>query len=76
MKQQTLLQFKEGEILKIIKIDCEGSLSQRLAALGMFDGSEAIIVKNDNFGPLILQILNSKIALSRIEANKIYGEKL
>ena len=44
--------------------------------LGLFDGSEIRILKNDSYSPLILEIFDSKVALDRVEAEKIYAEKI
>ena len=76
MERKQLSDFKKGEKAKIQKIDCGRDFSRRLCALGLFDGIEVEIIKNDNFGPIIIKILNSKIALGRGEASKIYGEKI
>lgn len=74
--KQPLANFKEGEKVKIRGVKCGQGFKNRLCELGLFDGSEAEIIKNDEFGPLIVKILDSKIALGRGEASKIYGEKI
>ena len=76
MEPKTLSQFQQGKQVKILNINCGRALSERLCALGLFEGTKIKIIKNDNFGPIIIQILNSKIALGRGETNKIYGEKI
>jgi len=76
MKQKILSQFKKDEKVKILGINCGREFSRRLCDLGLFEGTEIKIIKNDNFGPIIIQILNSKIALGRGEASKIYGEEI
>jgi Fe2+ transport system protein FeoA len=75
MESTPLSEFKKGEKVKILDINCGRGFHGRLCALGLFEGTEVEITKNDNSGPIIIQILNSKIALGRGEANKIYGEK-
>lgn len=76
MEQIFLSQFKEGEKVRIVGVNCGKEFSRRLCDLGLFEGTEVEIIKNDNFGPMIIKILNSKIALGRGETNKIYGEKI
>ena len=76
MKHKLLSEFKNGDKIKILDINCGREFSRRLCALGLFEGTEIEIVKNDHFGPIIVRILNSKIALGQGEANKIYGEKV
>lgn len=74
--QKSLSQFEKGEKIKIIGINCGRQFDRRLCDLGVFEGTEVTIIKNDKFGPIIIQILNSKIALGQGEANKIYGESI
>ena len=74
--KKTLIDFKEGDRVKIECVECGMNFRRRLVDLGLFDGAEIEIYKNDRFGPLILKIFNSKIALGRGQASKIYGEKI
>ena len=74
--QKSLSQFEKGEKIKIIGINCGRQFSRRLCDLGVFEGTEVAIVKNDKFGPIIVKILNSKIALGQGEVSKIYGESI
>lgn len=76
MEEKLLSQFKNGEKVRILGIHCGKQFGRRLCDLGLFEGTEIKIIKNDNFGPIIIQILNSKIALGRGEANKIYAKKI
>ena len=74
MKQKLLSQFKKEDVVKISRIDCGREFSRRLCDLGLFEGTKIKIIKNDGFGPIIVQVLDSKIALGRGETNKIYAE--
>lgn len=74
--KKLLVDFKENDKVKIECVDCGESFKKRLIDLGLFDSAEIEIIKNDEFGPLILKIFNSKIALGRGQAEKIYGEKI
>lgn len=73
--QKPLIQFDVGDKIKIECVKCGRNFKNRLCDLGLYDGSEIEIIKNDKSGPLIIKIFNSKIALGRGEANKIHGEK-
>jgi len=44
----------------------------RMAALGFNPGATIEVVRNDGFGPLIVSILDTQIALGRGQASKIY----
>ncbi|KKR08217.1 MAG: hypothetical protein UT36_C0008G0057 [Candidatus Peregrinibacteria bacterium GW2011_GWF2_39_17] len=76
MKKLLLSQLKQGIRAEILKVDCGKNFTGRLCDLGLFEGTNVTIVKNDHFGPLILKILNSKIALGRGEAAKIYAKEI
>ncbi len=76
MQQKKLSQFEKGEKIEILNINCKKEFAKRLCALGFFEGTETEIIKNDNIYPIILQVLNSKIALGQKEANEIYGKKI
>jgi ferrous iron transport protein A len=76
MPRERLSQFSKGEKVKILGVHCGKDFSRRLSDLGLFDGAKVEIIKNDHFGPVIIKILNSKLALGRGEANKIYVEKI
>jgi Fe2+ transport system protein FeoA len=73
--KKRLTEFKEGDIVKIECVNCSLNFKNRLCELGLYDGSKVEIVKNDHFGPLIIKIFESKIALGRGEASKVYGQK-
>ena len=74
--KKILSQFKTGEEIKISEINCGRMFSKRLSDLGLFEGTNIKIIKNNNSCPIIIQIMNSKIALGQGEAHKIYGKKI
>ena len=74
--KKTLIDFREGDKVKIECVNCGFNFKRRLIDLGLFDGSEVEIIKNDRFGPFILKIFDSKIALGRGQAAKIYADKI
>ncbi len=73
---KSIAEFKKGEKIKITCVQCGKNFSRRISELGLFDGSEIEIVKNDNFCPVIIKIFDSQIALGQGEALKIYGKKI
>jgi len=73
---RTLIEFEKGDRVKIKCVKCGQNFKRRLGELGLFDGAEIEIAKNDKFGPLLIKIFDSKIALGQGEAGKIYGKKI
>ena len=71
-----LIEFNQGDKIKINYVECGMNFKRRLSELGLYDGAEIEIIKNDKFGPLLIKIFNSRIALGRGEAEKIYGEQI
>ncbi|MBN2421727.1 ferrous iron transport protein A [Candidatus Woesearchaeota archaeon] len=75
MKKQ-LSKVKERKLVKIICINCGQGLKRRLSSLGIYDGTNVEIIKNDERGPIILKVFDSKIALGRGQAMKILIEEV
>lgn len=72
----TLINFKSGDKVRIKFLTCGRNFKKRLMELGLFEEAEVEVIKNDNFGPLIIKIFDSRIALGRGEAQKIYVQKI
>ncbi|MBD3204126.1 hypothetical protein GF327_07560 [Candidatus Woesearchaeota archaeon] len=70
-----LSEVKKGETVKVNCVSCGFGLIKRLSSLGLYNGSDIKVIKNDSRGPLILKVLNSKIAIGRGQARKIIVEK-
>lgn len=70
-----LIKFNNGDKVNIRCINCGDNFKRRLSELGLFNGAEIEIVKNDHWGPVVIKIFDSKIVLGRGEAIKIYAEK-
>ncbi len=64
----------EGEHVRIRCVDCGKGVKKRLCELGLFDGTEIEIVKNERSGPMILKVKESKLVLGRGQAEKITVE--
>jgi len=76
MNKKLLSEFVNKTKVKILEVNCGRDFSRRLSELGLLSGEELVIIKNDQCGPVIVKILESKIALGRGEANKIYAEEI
>lgn len=51
-------------------------LSDRLLVMGFTSGAEVMVIQNPGFGPVIVYVRDSRIALGRGEANKVIVSKL
>ncbi|WP_292459728.1 FeoA domain-containing protein [Methanothermococcus sp.] len=67
---------REGD--KIIIKDLNGGqgIVGRLVDMGLNVGSEAVVVRNQNTGPLIVSVKGSNIALGRGLAMKIFVDNV
>lgn len=71
-----LIELKNNEKFKISNINGGQGLIRRLRDLGLITGEEILMVKNENNGPIIINVKGSMIALGRGIAQKIYGERI
>ncbi|AEH07462.1 FeoA family protein [Methanothermococcus okinawensis] len=62
---------REGEKVIVREIDGGHGVVGKLTDMGLNIGSEAIVVRNQNTGPLVVSIKGSNIALGRGLAMKI-----
>ncbi len=68
----TLDEMKPGQRGRILKIDGEGPLVQRLMALGLLEGSEIAMTRRAIGGdPLEVQIMGYALSLRREEARRV-----
>jgi len=74
--KKNINEFQKGDQIKITCVECGQNIKEKLIGLGLFYGSNLEIIKNDKFSPVVLGIFDSKIALGRGEASKIYGERI
>lgn len=72
----SITEFTKGECVHIKALECAQELKRRLAELGVFDGAQIEIVRNDRKNPMLIKVFNSKIVLDQKGAKKIYGEKI
>lgn len=57
-----------GSQAEILSLEQTGSIAGRLAALGFVPGREVSMVQNFGRGPIIVSVINTRVALGRREA--------
>lgn len=67
-----LSDLRTGEHGVVLRLEGGRGFLGRMAALGFNPGATVEVVRNDGFGPLIVNILDTQIALGRGQASKIY----
>jgi ferrous iron transport protein A len=70
-----LTNLKSGERCTISSICCGKDLMKRLCDMGIVQG-KTIKVSRNNSGPLIIEVLDSRIAIGRGQANKIMVDRI
>lgn len=75
MNAQTLplTMVAQGERVRLLKVNAGDGLSSRLNAMGLTPGVELSIIQ-DSGGPLLLGVRDSRLALGRGMAQKIFVE--
>ena len=63
---------KEGDTIHVDRVECGCGLKKRLCDLGLYDKTTIRVVKNDVSGPVIVCVKDSKLAIGRGQANKIF----
>ncbi len=62
---------KAGEKVRLVYVDAGHGLRGRLMALGLVPGTILTIINNDQPGPFVISVKNTKVMLGRGMANKI-----
>ncbi|MBA7475399.1 hypothetical protein ES707_10768 [subsurface metagenome] len=71
-KQLRLLSVvKDGERVKLVKVNAGQGLNSRLAAMGLLPDVEITVVSNGHPGPFVINVKGSKMMLGRGMAHKI-----
>lgn len=65
-----------GSDAEIITLAGGGSIVSRLAALGFVPGCRVSMVQNYGHGPLIVSVINTRVALGRREALTIRARRI
>jgi Fe2+ transport system protein FeoA len=68
-----LTMVAQGERVRLLKVHAGEALSSRLNAMGLTPGVELTVIQ-DSGGPLLLGVRDSRLALGRGMAQKIFVE--
>jgi ferrous iron transport protein A len=66
-----LAQLETGESAALIEMTGGGGVIGRLTSLGFTPGVEITMAQNSGKGPLIVSLRGARVALGRLEAQKI-----
>jgi len=75
MQQVPLSSLNYGTQAKITKIDGGCNLIRRLTEMGLTLGSTVKVVSDAYGGPVVIEVRDSRLALGRGVATKIYVEQ-
>ena len=77
MKSHTLTldQLKPGQTAKVLGLDDEGPLAQRLMSLGLIEGASVALIRRALGGdPVEIDVMGYSLSLRRAEAQQIRVE--
>ena len=67
---------RNGESVRIRKMDGGHQFLSRLASLGFTPGVQLEVIQNYGHGPIIVRLRDTRVALGRGEAEKILVDKV
>ncbi len=70
-KARPLSKVQAGETVKLVGIEAGRSLNSRLASMGLVPNVKITVVNNNQPGPFVISVKNSKMMLGRGMAHKI-----
>jgi len=73
---RSLVQMKKGSKAIVHHITGGHAVSNRLLVLGFTKGAKVTVQQNPGFGPVIVMVRDSRIALGRGEANKVLVQEV
>ena len=73
---RSLAQIKQGGQAVVHHIQGGHALSNRLLVLGFTKGARVTVQQNSGFGPVIVMVRDSRIALGRGEANHVLVQEI
>ncbi|OVE76531.1 hypothetical protein BVX97_00835 [bacterium E08(2017)] len=63
-------------MVRVVSMDPGSGMESRLAGLGVRKGIDVRVVRNDNHGPLVLSVNNSRVMVGRGMAASIVVEEV
>ncbi|KPJ64162.1 hypothetical protein AMK68_02195 [candidate division KD3-62 bacterium DG_56] len=69
--QTSLALLAAGQVAIVRSIQGGWGIVRRLAALGIVPGTPVTVLSNSPFGPMIVEVRGSRLALGRREATRI-----
>jgi ferrous iron transport protein A len=68
---RSLSQVRNGQKVRLVRVDAGHGLNGRLAAMGLVRGVEITVVRNEHPGPFIVSVKGTRVMLGRGMAHKI-----
>lgn len=76
-KQKTLAEVPIGHAVKVLRVQGEGRIAQRLMEMGVVPGVSMQVIKAAPFGdPIQLRLLGYNLAVRRAEADSVEVEEI
>lgn len=70
-----LNQYKPGQQGRIVKVDCQGAIGQRLLEMGLIEGAAVKVVRVAPLGdPMEVEVQSYRLSLRKIEAERVEVE--
>ncbi len=66
-----LSEVAEGEVVSVVSVEGGRGLRSRLATMGLLPRTQIKILHNGRFGPFVISVKNSRMAIGRGVADKI-----
>ena len=66
--------IQTGRRVRLVSVDAGRGLCGRLTAMGLIPGVEIEVIRNSPHGPLLIEVMGSRIMLGRGMAQKIKAE--
>jgi Fe2+ transport system protein FeoA len=70
-KTRALSRVEEGETVTVVSVHGGRGLRSRLTTMGLLPQVQISVVHNGRFGPFVVSLKNSRIAIGRGVADKI-----